>query len=503
MDLNIEALKTTALINKESVVAWLETLEGKNVKWKHSANSNQVIFKTDSYYYKVYAFNEVDDFNSLIRHAFAEVYRSYGIDWEIVTVQTDKCFLDIERREVLEVCTEWYDDILLNYSNTLKLVEKKLCFDDILKQIKKQYKYVSKLKLVRNCVNKPVDYAIYKDKVILLDDADWFLYMLDNYNNPISTRNIFVKVNVFDEEYTFTHWIINSQKILPLNKINEVNDKFFLFKRLDLIKRDVSLKNELQNMLISNIHLLTSNDDNSSILEELSSIYSPFKKIFYCKNNNITDIDYTIYNKVAVKQSDIKHNKSLWDDICYEYINRNLCCIYLYTSFYSTSIEDLCELLNQAKLYDIEPINGYSHTGITLYVQWNIIKDNELWKENLNFIKQHYPNVKIAVNLIFNEPFINYILFNNIDLNSFMSELEIKVLYGGCDDTQKEFLPRRSSVLKLFSFLKDRITGELCTSKSTFNEEVNSCGHYKCDCLPYYDSDKCMICDYQALGLIN
>ena len=111
---DLEQLKNTALTNPESVVTWLETLQGKNVKWKHSANSNQIVFRTNDYYYKAYAFNEVDKFNSLIRHAFAEVYRSYGIDWEIITIQTEKGFLDVERREILDVCKDWYDDILIN-----------------------------------------------------------------------------------------------------------------------------------------------------------------------------------------------------------------------------------------------------------------------------------------------------------------------------------------------------------------------------------------------------
>ena len=488
----LEMLKTTYLTTPESVVTWLETLNGRGVKWKYSANANQIVFKTDDYYYKAYAFDEVDKFNSLIRHAFAEVYRSYGIDWEITTIKTDNGFLDIERREILKVCEDWYDDILINYSNTLKLVEEKLCFNDIVKQIQEQYKFVFNLKLVRNCTNKQSDYAIYKDKVILLDDADFFIYMLNERNKPIPTQNMFIKINLFDENYTFTHQIINPQLNMSLGSVYDRNDKFFLYRQLDIITRASSIKNEFQKMLLNNIELLTTNDDNKSIVEDLSQIYSPFKKTFYC-TNSLENNNFLTHNRVAIQHDDISKNKTLWDDICYEYVSRNLCAIYLYTSFYDNSISELCELLNQAKLCSIHPINGYSHTGITLYVQWNIIKDNILWEENFNYIKQHYPNVKITVNVILNEPFLQSI-FEKKDIKIVKEDNGIKILYGGYDDTPKEYLPRRKSMLKLFTY-DSYIFDEKFSHKIYKNSGESCCEHHKY-CLPYYDSDKCSICDF-------
>ena len=501
---DLKELKETALTNPESVVSWLESLHGKDVKWKHSANANQIVLKTDNYYYKVYAFNEVDRFNSLIRHAFAEVYRSYGIDWEIITVQTDKGFLDIERREILEVCTEWCNEILINYSKTLALVEEKLGFNDIIKQIREYYKYAYKLKLIRHSVNKPMDYALYKDKIILLDDADWVLYILDEENNPISVMNMFVKVNVFDEDYTFTHYIINPQKTITLDRVYDINDKFFLYKRIDIIHRAASLKNEFQSMLINNVNILSTKDDNSSMIEELSSMYSPFKKMFYCINS-IKDIDYLTHNKIAIRQSDITNNKTLWDDICYEYVNRNLCSIHLYTSFYENSIYELCELLNQANLYSVGPITGYSHTGITLCVKWNIIKNNDLWEENFTYIQQHYPKIKIIVYVVLNEPFLQSVFTENfISINTLKDKYGIKIIYGAYDDTPKEFLPKRNSMLKFYGVCEYTIKGGesslgIYRDEINFDSDIKECGHHKNCCLPYYDSDKCSICDFEAL----
>lgn len=501
---SLEKLKTTALTNPESVVTWLETLDGQGVKWKHSANANQIVFKTDDYYYKAYAFDEVDKFNSLIRRAFAEVYQSYGIDWEIVTLQTDKGFLDVERRQPLEVCTEWYDDILLNYSNTLRLVEEKLCFSEILKQIQEHYKYVCKIKLIRHCANKSVDYALYKDKVILLDDADWFLCMLDENNKPISTRNIFIKVRLLDEDYTFTHWVVNPQKIMTLSRINDINDKFFLFKRLDLIIKEASLRGDFQRMLESNIKFLTINDDDASIIENNSLLYSPFKKIFYC-TNTLEGIDYTTHNKVAIRYSDIIKNKTLWDDICCEYVNKNLCGIHLYTSFYDSSLDDLCELLNQAEHNFVVPVSGYLHTGITLFVQWNIIKDNSLWDNNLNYIQVRYPNVKVFVCVVMNEPFLQSVFNGDINLETFKDDCGVKIMYGSCDDTPKEFLPKRESLFNLFEKYKDifdgRVFSRIYSNETKFDDGIKPCGHHESDCLPYYDSSKCCICDINAMKM--
>lgn len=224
--------------------------------------------------------------------------------------------------------------------------------------------------------------------------------------------------------------------------------------------------------------------------------------MFYC-TNNLEGIDYLTYNKVAIRQFDITKNKMLWDNICYEYVNRNLCGVYLYTSFYENSIYELCELLNQANLYSVGPITGYSHTGITLCVQWNIIKDNDIWNENFNYIKQHYPKVKILVYVILNEPFLQNVFNGTIDINVFKNN-DIKILYGTCDDTPKEFLPTRNSMLKFFNMCESFIYGGetslgIYKDEINFEDDIKECGHHKNSCLSYYDSDRCGICDFEAL----
>ena len=37
-------------------------------------------------------------------------------------------------------------------------------------------------------------------------------------------------------------------------------------------------------------------------------------------------------------------------------------------------------------------------------------------------------------------------------------------------------------------------------SENEFEREINSCGHNKNNYLPYYDSEKCCICDWKTVG---
>ena len=393
-----EDISKAILKTPDSAIKWLETLCGENVKWKHTANANQMVVRTDNYYYKVYAYNEVDKFNSLIRHAFAQVYQSYGIKWDIITVKTESGYIDVERREKLETCKEWSDDILINYSDTLDLVEEKLNFEGIKNEIKKQYKFINKLKLVRQCVNRPKDYAIYDNKIILLDDADWHLVMLDFYNRPIGMSNIFVKVKVFDEYYTFTSLIINPQRVLTIESVYDFRDKFFLFKDLELIKRNASLRQEFHNMIKDNINLLI-HKETKQYNSERKELCSIFKKTFYC-TDNYDGIDFNTYNKIALNINDINNNKSIWDMACYYYTNQDICAIDLYSSLYS-NIDYLCNLLDEAKICAVDPIAGFEkNTGIFIYTQFNILNDNNVLNNNIEYLKKHYPDIKIIINVI-------------------------------------------------------------------------------------------------------
>lgn len=498
---NLDNIKNAALENPNEFVKWLETLGGESVKWKHAANMNQLVLKTDNYYYKIYAFNEVDKFNSVIRHAFAEVYQSYGIKWDIITVKTDKGYLDIERREHLELCKEWSDELFLNYANTLKLVEEKINLERLKDQVKEKYKLVYKIKLLRQCVNKPIDYGIYKNKIILLDDADWFLAMIDINGRQITMHNLFVKVSLNDEDYIFTRSMVNPQRTVTIEKINEASNRFFCFKCLDLITRDIVLRQDFNTMIYNNINLLMSKDDEACINAK-ESLCTAFKKTYYLTDDK-TEIDFDIYNKIAVRHEDIRKNKSLWDISCFYYEGEKICGIHLYSSIYD-SIKDLCELLDQAKVMQIDPVEGYLKTGVILHVPWNIVYNDKKWKRNLEYIKQHYQKVSIVVDIVLTEPYLNKILSGELSVKYFTETYGVDVTYGINDDSDKEFWPKRKTML---NFLKDNKYEihkymEIYRNEYGFDEELLECGHNKNNFLSYNDSNKCPICDWKVVGNI-
>lgn len=162
------------------------------VKWKNSCS--QVVIETPKYFYKIYQnTGAFSDFNTLIREKLGEIYRNeYGLYWNIITVRKENVIYQIEQREKLKVCMESdisYDDLMIKWGIILNKLEKQLSLPLVARQLKDKIKKLDKIKLIRDCVNKYEDYAITNNKdIILLDDADFFLAMVDNEGNWISSK---------------------------------------------------------------------------------------------------------------------------------------------------------------------------------------------------------------------------------------------------------------------------------------------------------------------------
>ena len=170
-----------------------EGIEGKNLyKWKNY--DNQVVIRSDNYFYKIYQASYTTQFSCAIRECLAKIYREqFGLFWNTHTIYDKEkhSIYQIEQREKLEVCSPekiTYEDLFLEWSNTLEILEKELGLREIELQLREYFPQMHKLKIVRDCVNKYEDYAFKNDKVVLLDDADFFLAMVDkegNWINPI------------------------------------------------------------------------------------------------------------------------------------------------------------------------------------------------------------------------------------------------------------------------------------------------------------------------------
>lgn len=258
-----DVIKNIDITSLESVIHQIELYDPEKSKWKPL--SNQVVVFCENYVYKVYVYNIQDIFLSKIRKELASIYQSYGIDWEVVTLISDQTVVDIERREYLDVLQEWNDDVLVGYSETLQALEKKLGIIDIPRQLCLDPDV--HVKLVRNCINKGIDYAIFNGKVILLDDADFYLAFIKENGTVLSFKaNSFisstVKLNLADyivipQDYNF---ILKDQA----QHVTDEVDKFFLAyqsKELTNYKEtSLQLLDKRESMLKHNLDILLRED---------------------------------------------------------------------------------------------------------------------------------------------------------------------------------------------------------------------------------------------------
>ena len=184
--------------------------EGPLVKWK--SYFHQVLVESDSYFYKIYEAKKVETgpFQSLVRHALCEVYQDLGLDWSIVSVEHDDKIIDFEQRQklhVIEPSEISFSELLLSFSHILDKVEELLEFNKILKQIQRHpdFSEVAQIKILRNCVNKHEDYAWFKDDVVLLDDADFYVSLANKDGEMVRIENeVSVPIEISYGSFLFT-----------------------------------------------------------------------------------------------------------------------------------------------------------------------------------------------------------------------------------------------------------------------------------------------------------
>lgn len=210
------------------------------VKWKNYAH--QVLVESDSYFYKIYEVTSVEagPFQSIVRHALARVYQDIGIDWKVISFERDGKILDFEQREKLKEATPDDGDfsrVFLSFSHILDKVEKILEFDSILSQLKSNpaYSSVDHIKLLRNCVNKHQDYALFGDQFVLLDDADFYITLSDDKGDVVRIdANVNASVKTSYGDFIFTQAektsIKDGHPLLKGSPVSELYNCWYLFK---------------------------------------------------------------------------------------------------------------------------------------------------------------------------------------------------------------------------------------------------------------------------------
>ena len=214
-DLSVaEAVNAICLVENKKEISTTVS----QVIWKRYFN--QVVVESDDYFYKIYEeeLTGPGKFYSQIRRCLAKAYNNLGIYWKVITFERGGSLFDFEQREKLRVATEddsTLDDVLSSFSSVLKEVEEMLEFDSIVSQLKEAcgavFNDLKELKLGRYCRNKFDDFAIFENIAILLDDADFYVALVnsegEHYDVPPEVE---VPIKTSYGDFLFTKKICHS-----------------------------------------------------------------------------------------------------------------------------------------------------------------------------------------------------------------------------------------------------------------------------------------------------
>ncbi len=227
------------------VIAELEDNSGlsKGMLVKRKDYNNQVLFESENYFYKIYEspIEGAGSFVTEIRKAIAFEYEKLGINWELFTFVRGNQRYDFERREKLRVANEddgQFGELFLSFSNILDKVECSLEFPHILSQLHENelFRDVADLKLLRCCVNKFDDYAYFNNQVVLLDDADFYIALVDLEGSPVRITNprASLKIDLSYGNFVFrklaVHYLNDGSNKLYDRQFDEVVNGWFLFQ---------------------------------------------------------------------------------------------------------------------------------------------------------------------------------------------------------------------------------------------------------------------------------
>lgn len=268
-----------------------------DVKFKSSIERNQITFKDENYFYKIYEEPlSIGLYKYHIRRKLAYIYENnYNIHWKLRYFEKDGLLYTLEERQILRVCGKEISmkDVLNNWKDTLNILEKELKLDDILKQIKQYSKKeeITYLKLLRSAFNKQEDYA-YTDngKIILLDDEDFVLMLADKDGSILGYRRLFIPVETDLGQLYFCSNQESTENVLT--GIDDYVRGFFIYsadfgkKNLDLL-----LNSKLQ-MLQNNLNLYINKEN--TIIEDSVDILS---KVY---ENNFITTDKVLKNIINI-----------------------------------------------------------------------------------------------------------------------------------------------------------------------------------------------------------
>lgn len=492
MDIDTKLLKKWLKDNKHvSTEKLLEYLKYSLQNVETSGNWNyypgQIIVKSKNFYYKFYFYPKIFKFNSIVRKAIADVYTSYGIHWELETLDLDNgnC-LDIEEREILTSLTG-SDDWLLNeqqlrsYSKTLLDIELKLGLPDLAKQLSKIDESVSKLKLLRNDPMKASDFAIYNDKLILLDDDDFFICMVSPIGEILTCQTYLQKVIIGEDEFlykgykqqhdwtsgpTFKFFPVLSTAEYLMTDVIESESDTKLKEMVDLfLEEDKTNENNVVYTSEELDCLYKNNYKRKSFQWELwQQCNTPGCLFCYLGTDNrhtnkerqlkslhdfnlaIDKLDFKEYNNISIIGGEFFQGQLADKDVKEEffktikrifmlYKEKKLGSIWVAATLTRGDQKDLYEMLDLAKAMCISPNINYGESGLWICTSWDAYgrfhdqKMKDTWEYNMKKISKEYPFVRKNTTIILTQAMIDMYLNDEFDPQKFSVEFNTSLFY--------------------------------------------------------------------------
>lgn len=484
--------------------------QDQNTIFKWKSPEHQVVIGTNRYFYKIYEYLDVKTFESIVRYKLADYYhRKYDFKWEINTITNDinDYKYDIERRSILDSIT--YDtssntEYVINASKDIFIeLSRSLELDSILLQAKsydEEFNRVKSIRLVRFAYPKPNDYAIYKDNVILLDDADFSLVLINESNTLESIPSNIIPISTTYGDFylipkNYPQNLIKGD-ISGIGGYKSSEYEWVLYKpskedksinNINSIILDTHAKQILHtiNNLYGDENMISSDKDNDFLLYHNNVGRKSFQWELWTACNNlctfcylgkenrgtdperqlrsiedlnkeIDNLDFNVYNNISLIGGDFFQGQlhdprvrnaffALMIRIFKLYQDKKIGSIWMTVTLTKGDQKDLYEVLDLADSMKIYPKSEYGASGLWLCTSWDTKgrfhtpESKENWKYHMHNIHNKYVWVKFNTTLILTEDFCKDYNLGNFRFNKFSKEFNTSLFFKQCGVPEVSF----------------------------------------------------------------
>lgn len=449
------------------------------VKWK--SYIHQVVVESGQHFYKIYEVtkNTPMMFDHIVRVAVAQVMQEIGVDWKLVTFDRGRDVFDFEQREKLRVATPEdgeFEEILVSMASVYSRVHEILEFGSILKQLqsKPEFKPVNELQLTRSSVNKFDDYAFFDDQVVLLDDADFYITLLDASGQVLDVpcfEDIPVKTSSGD--FNFKKYRAHSTKMRKGEEKDDLEGVFhgwiLLPQSHDAVcQNDGPKKGGTSSIVTAGNHLIQEGDLSIASQVKLSAFNEPHKQNDSSIEEQAGDDDIVLKSQLEGESEDGLYEKL-------EQLEGSSSNVWLKTEFNPN-----CATRNHDSLV--------------------------VWGSHMKATGEYFPNVHKQTTIFLTDDFCNSYVDDGFSVGDFASLFSTAVRF--LPPNVSEAFPSRKVFRKfLLKFLKGEPNMSFLFSRyfcELGGSEINDVNQY-CDKEhsviydAYCDCHGCMVCDFLSV----